>query len=244
MRIALVPVIQACLNGSRGREDHPAVPMLLDELVLSARACADAGAVSLHVHPRGPDGRETLDPAQVDTAVGALRSATRLPVGVTTGGWIEPDPGKRRELVATWTMPDFASVNLYEPGATDVMWALMERGIGVEAGLETEFDVERLAGSGLAHRVLRVLVEVVDSDPEAAAGHAMTIDAALDDVGITAPRLHHGTGPATWRVVEQGIRRGREVRVGFEDVLTLPDGARAPSNAALVTAAMELRKAA
>jgi uncharacterized protein (DUF849 family) len=216
----------------------------MDELVQSARGCADAGAASLHVHPRGPDGRETLDGAQVDTATGALRAASRLPVGVTTGAWIEPEPERRRELVATWSMPDFASVNLYEPGATDVMWTLMERGIGVEAGLETEFDVERLAGSGLAQRVLRVLVEVVDSDPEVAAQHALTIDAALDEIGVTAPRLHHGTGRATWKVLEQGIRRGREVRIGFEDVLTLPDGTWAPDNAALVTAAVALRKAA
>lgn len=220
------------------------MPMLLDELVQSARRCSEAGATSLHAHPRGPDGHETLDPGQVDTAAGALRAASGLPVGVTTGAWIEPDPERRRDLVATWALPDFASVNLYEPGATSVMWALLERGIGIEAGLETEYDVERLAGSGLAHRVLRILVEVVDTDPAIAAEHALTIDRALDEVGVTAPRLHHGTGPATWTVVEQAIRRGREIRIGFEDVLTLPDGARAPDNAALVSAAMELRKAA
>lgn len=241
--MALV-VIQACLNGSRGREDHSAVPVLLDELVRGATACAEAGASSLHVHPRNAGGRETLDPGLVDTAAGALRAASNLPVGVTTGAWIEPDPERRRALVAGWSTPDFASVNLYEPGFAGVMWALLDAGIGVEAGIETEADVERLAGSGLAQRVLRVLVEVVDSDPDEAARHALAIDRALDDIGVTVPRLHHGAGMATWAVMEQAVRMGHDVRVGFEDVLVLPGGEAAPDNAALVSAAVALRRAA
>jgi uncharacterized protein (DUF849 family) len=239
-----VVVIQACLNGGRGRDDHPGVPVLLDELVRSASACAEAGASSLHVHPRDATGRETLDPALVDTAAGALRAASGLPVGVTTGAWIEPDPERRRTLVAGWSVPDFASVNLYEPGFAGVMWALLDDDIGIEAGIETEADVERLAGSGLAGRVMRVLVEVVDSEPEEAARHALAIDRALDDMGVGAPRLHHGVGRATWAVVAQGARLGREVRVGFEDVRTLPGGQPAPDNAALVRAAKGLREAA
>lgn len=237
-------VIQACLNGSRGREHHPALPVLLDDLVRSATACAAAGAGSLHVHPRAADGRETLDPGLVDTTAGALRAACGLPVGVTSGAWIEPDPERRAALVAGWTAPDFASVNLYEPGYADVAWKLLHAGIGVEAGVETEADVERLAGSRFAHRVLRVLIEVVDSDPEQAARHALAIDRALAAAGIDAPRLHHGAGLATWAVIAQAIRFGRDVRVGLEDVLTLPGGETAPDNAALVRVAVSLRQAA
>jgi uncharacterized protein (DUF849 family) len=237
-------VIQACLNGSRGREEHPGIPVLLDELVRSATACADAGARMLHVHPRDAAGRETLDPALVDTTAGALRAASGLPVGVTTGAWIEPDPERRRALVAGWSTPDFASVNLYEPGFAGVMWALLDAGIGVEAGIETEADVERLTGSGLADRVLRVLIEVVDSDPEQAARHALAIDRALEELGVTAPRLHHGAGMATWAVIAQAVRHDRDVRVGLEDVLVLPGGEAARDNVALVRAADELRQAA
>jgi uncharacterized protein (DUF849 family) len=218
--------------------------VLLDELIRSATACADAGAASIHVHPRDSGGRETLDPALVDTTAGALRAATGLPVGVTTGAWIEPDPDRRRALVAGWSTPDCASVNLSEPGFTGVMWALLDAGIDIEAGIETEADVERLAGSGLAQRVLRVLIEVVESDPEAAARHALAIDRALDDIDVTAPRLHHGAGAATWAVIAQAVRMGRDVRVGLEDVLTLPSGEAAPDNAALIHAAAALRRAA
>jgi uncharacterized protein (DUF849 family) len=202
------------------------------------------GASSLHVHPRDGAGNETLDPGLIDTAAGALRAATRLPVGVSTGAWIEPDPQRRAALVASWSGPDFASVNLSEEGFEGVLRALLDADIGVEAGIETEADVERLVASGLGARVLRVLVEVVDEDPTAAASRALAIDRALDAASVLAPRLHHGQGPATWAVVAQAEALGRDTRVGLEDVLTLPNGDPAPDNATLISAALELRRAA
>ncbi len=237
-------LIQACLNGARRRGEHPSLPLLLDELIRDARACARAGATCLHVHPRDGMAKETLDPGLVDTAVGALRAGSGIPVGVSTGAWIEPDPERRAALVARWKGPDYASLNLYEEGYEAVAWALLDAGIGIEAGIETETDVERLASSGLGARVLRVLIEVVDEDPNAAAAHALALDHALDDAGVRAPRLHHGSGDATWAVIAQAADLNRDLRIGLEDVLTLPNGDLAPDNAALVGAAAAVRQAA
>lgn len=59
-----------------------------------------------------------------------------VPVGVTTGAWIEPDPSRRLELVRSWTvLPDFASVNFSENGAVRLCEELLRRGIGIEPGL-------------------------------------------------------------------------------------------------------------
>jgi uncharacterized protein (DUF849 family) len=41
-------------------------------------------------------------------------------------------------------------------------------------------------------------------------------------------------------VIRQGLRLGHDVRVGLEDVLTLPDGTTARGNADLVAAAVDL----
>ena len=38
-------------------------------------------------------------------------------------------------------------------------------------------------------------------------------------------------------MIDAAVPLGREIRIGFEDVLTLPDGRRAPDNAALVVEA-------
>ena len=78
-------LIQACLNGATTREEHPAVPLTPAELSAEARAAAAAGAQAFHLHPRDPHGAQTLQQSHVLAAVAAVRDATGLPVGVTTG---------------------------------------------------------------------------------------------------------------------------------------------------------------
>jgi uncharacterized protein (DUF849 family) len=178
----------------------------------------------------------------VDPAVAAVRAACRgTPVGVTTGAWIEPDLARRIALIRSWAVrPDFASVNLSEPGAAEVARLLMDRGVGVEAGLWNAEDVERLAASGLASHCERLLVEVFALEPEPAVAQAREIDDALDRTGVPGPRLHHGLGRATWAVLDAAIRSGRDVRIGLEDTLELPDESRAQDNAELVAEAVKM----
>jgi uncharacterized protein (DUF849 family) len=234
-------MLQAALNGDRFRDDHPAVPITAAELARDAAACVAAGAREFHIHPRGSDGRESLDVAIIDAVVLEVRAAAHgAQIGVSTGAWIEPDLETRLQAIAMWTAPDYASVNLSEPGFDLVMRVLLENGIGIEAGVASVEDAERLAASGLADRVMRVLVEPVDPDPVAAPLLFESIHAVLDRHAITAPRLQHADGAATWPVLEDAILSGYDTRIGFEDTLFLPDGERAESNAALVAAAARL----
>jgi uncharacterized protein (DUF849 family) len=234
--------LQACLNGARPPGAHPALPLYARALALDARAAADAGASSVHLHPRDATGAETLEAATVDGTATAVRDASGLPVGVSTGEWIVPDVASRVLAIERWSAADFASVNLAEDGAAAVMAALLERGIGVEAGLATVADVSRLLATGLADRVVRVLVEVEDLDPAAAVARAAAIDGALDHAALTAPRLHHGLEAATWPVLERAVALGHDIRVGLEDTLVLPGGRPARDNAALVAAALGLAR--
>ncbi len=108
-------------------------------------------------------------------------------VGITTGAWAVPDPGKRVELIRSWTvLPDHASVNWHEEGAEAVAEALLERGIGVEAGVWSGTDgARRFRAWPRARRVLRVLAEVTDTDPATAAS---TATALLRELGTTSRR--------------------------------------------------------
>jgi uncharacterized protein (DUF849 family) len=233
-------VLKAALNGGRGRGSHPSLPVTPDELADAAAACVAAGAAAVHLHPRDHSGRESLDAVVIGKAVQQVRTAVgQVPIGVSTGAWIEPDPRRRVALVSDWEGPDMASVNLSEEGAGSVMSALLEQGIGVEAGVWSVEDVHRLAATGLQDRLLRVLVEIVHpvEDPQA---QARAIDEALDGIGIIAPRLHHGEGEATWPVLRQALHLGHDIRIGLEDTLTLPDGSPAASNQALVHAALAI----
>jgi uncharacterized protein (DUF849 family) len=228
-------VLQACLNGDR----QTGIPRSPAELAEAARACVAAGAVSVHAHPRDGDGHESLAASDIAAAVRALRSAVPgIELSFSTGLWItNGDVDARARLVSSWTeVPDLVSLNLSEEGWRELADVVLARGIGIEAGVWTARDAEVLASSGV--QVRRVLVEPRTENADEAVATARDIDAALDHVFVRAPRLHHGVGPATWAVLDAAVPIGREIRIGLEDVLTLPDGRRAPDNAALVVEAV------
>jgi uncharacterized protein (DUF849 family) len=228
-------LLQAALNGPLTKDDHPAVPITTAELARDAKACVEAGARAIHMHPRDRDGRESLHVDVIDAVVKEVRAACGVPVGVSTGAWIEPDLNRRLELIAEWSAPDYASVNVSEDGAFEVMLALRARGIGVEAGVWSPEDARALKDSGLAGDLTRILIEPVD----VRASEAVALVAALREAVGAGPILQHGDGAATWILLEDAVQRALDTRIGLED--THSD---TPGNVALVQAAMNLIRAA
>ena len=243
-----LPLVQAALNGRTTRSDHPATPMTADAFVRDAVAVVAAGAGAIHLHPRDADGAETVDPATVNDLVARVKATVTIPVGVTTGEWIDPDRDRRIAAIRAWTTPDYASVNLSEPSAVDAMNALLAAGVGIEAGLATVEDVETLAASGLAGRVTRILVEPFaaeqGNDAEAVLATARAIHATLDARRIAAPRLQHGDGVAAWPLLRDALAHGWDTRIGLEDTLLTEDGVATEGNAALVAEAIRIRDSA
>jgi uncharacterized protein (DUF849 family) len=233
-------LLQAALNGPLTKDDHPAVPVTADELACDAASCVAEGARSLHIHPRDGGGVERADGATVDAVTRRVRDACGAEISVTTGAWIEPDLDRRVELISSWREPDCATVNVSEEGSFAVMEALLAAGVAIEAGVWSVADAERLAVSGIANRVLRILVEPVALRASGAAAFVDEIHRALDELGLAAPRLQHGDGEATWVLIGDAVRRGIGTRVGLEDTFLEPDGRRTAGNAALVKAAHEL----
>ncbi|MFV0130658.1 3-keto-5-aminohexanoate cleavage protein [Streptomyces sp. HMX112] len=240
-------MLQVCLNGSRTAGDSAAVPLSPGALAEAAAGAVAAGAAEVHAHPKTPCGADTLSPRAVAAALTAIREAVDVPVGVTTGAWAEPDPARRVAQVRSWTvLPDYASVNWHEPGAEEVAAALLERGVGVEAGVWSGTTGARSLGvSRLASGLLRVLAEVTDPDagtaPATASALLAEVAEALAARGASGvPVLLHGEDGGAWPVLRLAARRGLDTRVGLEDTLTLPDGRPAASNAELVARAREL----
>jgi uncharacterized protein (DUF849 family) len=226
-------LVQGALNG-------PRLALTPRALAREARAAVDAGARSLHVHPYGHDGQESIAADDVAAAVAAIRAACpEVELGVSTGEWIAADVPA---AIATWRdpLPDMASVNLSEARHAAVMHALLARGIAIEAGIFSVDDVPLLVATGLAARCRRILVEI-DSAAGDQAAQAAAIDAALDEAGVDGvPRLHHGHDAGTWDVLREAVGHGIDVRVGLEDTTVLPDGAHASANGPLVAAAIAL----
>jgi len=97
------PTIIAALNGNRLKSDHPKIPVTSEELVKSAIESVHAGAKEIHFHVRDREGNESLHSYFVEEQVKAIKRALpNIPVGISTGQWIEPDLNRRITLIRNW----------------------------------------------------------------------------------------------------------------------------------------------
>jgi hypothetical protein len=127
-----------------------------------------------------------------------------VPVGVSTGAWIEPDLERRKESIGAWgslpagCRPDFASVNLSETGAIEVCATLVDADIGVEAALWSADVARLLLKADMAGRCTRVLIELVrERAAEEARLTAQETETVLHEASVGTPRLLHGEGAVT-----------------------------------------------
>jgi uncharacterized protein (DUF849 family) len=238
--------IKVCLNGRRQAQEHPAVPVTPTELAVAARDAVAAGAEAVHLHARGADGAESVLAGDVGAAVAAVRVACPgVPVGVSTGLWITGDPVARRGAVARWAdlppnaRPDFASVNIGEPGPEDLAGLLAAAGIAAEAGVWSVADVTALATGAASVRWLRIMVELSGVSAEDAVPAADAILDHLRERGHQAPLLLHGADESAWPLVAHAGRLGLATRIGLEDVTTGPEGQPVSGNAELITLALD-----
>jgi uncharacterized protein (DUF849 family) len=223
-------IVQACLNGARPNDYHPKLPVTAEAMALDGTGCIAAGAAELHIHPRGPDGRENL--AAVDETIRAVRN--QCPgslVGVSTGAWIEADEQRTRDCSSAWReLPDCASVNLSERDAPAVIALLDRMGVGVEAGLATVVDAERFVAIPNCHRVLRILIEIEEQAFAKADEIADGIARVLERAQLRRQILLHGFDATVWHFVERACRQRWSTRVGLEDGCRLANGERAGGN--------------
>lgn len=239
MREVVVTFLQAALNGDR---QHRAVPHTPGAIAADAEAASRAGAQSVHVHAYDAAGRETLNAAECDAVVAAIRNrCPGIPISLTTSASIVSDPSRRLAMVREWNvLPDLVTANQGEAGIVELAEHLLARGVEIEAGLLSPEDARRFVASSLPGRCRRVLIEPLDPDPDTALRDAASMEAILADAGIVLPQVHHGFDGSCWAVNMRALTRGHGIRTGMEDVVLLPDGQSARDNAHLVTTAREL----
>ncbi len=232
-------MLQACLNGNRGRDFSHAVPITPREIARDAAACRAAGADEFHMHPRNANGAESFAAENIAAALRALRSSVPgIPVGVSTREGIMADAVARQQIFQSWeVLPDYVSVNLSEADAPEVIRQMLKRGIGIEAGLATVADAERYVALPQAAACLRVLIEIEEQESDEAMRAAHELIAVLDRAGNRLPRQLHGYDACKWALHGEALRLGLDQRIGLEDGKLLPDGRIAESNAELIAAA-------
>ncbi len=234
-------LLQACLNGMRSKTEHAGIPWTTAEAIVAARASVRAGAGEVHVHPRAPDGSESLEPDDVGAWVSALRVACPgTELGITTNERIIPDLGRRRAAIDGWRiLPDFASVNFCEADAPSIIGRLAQRGVPAEVGLASVDDARRyVAERARGMWVKRVLVEPEGADGASAVAEAEAILTIIAGVSRPAPILMHGFEIGAWPVYLRARELGYSGRMGLEDSLFAADGSPVADNEALVRDAL------
>ena len=236
-------LLKAALNGNRTLREYANLPVSPEQLAADAQEAVLRGIGAIHIHPRDKEGAESLKVSDIVPVVSAIRKrCPTVPLGISTGEWIEPNLSIRLKYVSEWDgIIDFASVNFSESGATDVSHKLLELDIGVEAGIFQADAAKTLVESGLAEECLRLMFEPGDETVSSALETVHDIEEVLSLHHIKGKaRLLHGFNSTAWPLLMEAKKRGYDARIGFEDTLCLPNQQKAKNNAELIDAAKKL----
>jgi uncharacterized protein (DUF849 family) len=235
--------LKAAINGGRTTAENPAVPLTVQQIADDAAAAIAAGADVVHAHAGTGDGAQTIAPEEIGRMVRAIRATDpAVIVGTTTGLWTCSGHEERMRMLAAWpedALPDFASVAFSEEGAAEAAELVLSRGMVLESAVWSMADVPALLAASTLDQNVRILIEPETSDPVTAVAECREIAAALRAAGVQVSLLYHGYDETAWPVIDAAIEDGVETRVGFEDVLVLPDGSPAPGNVAMIRAVQD-----
>lgn len=242
-------ILAVAPNGARKtKADHPALPMNPEEIAETGAVCCAAGAAMIHLHVRDDDGGHSLSPAAYRDAIAALRDRVgeNLVIQVTSEAVGIYGPEQQMAMVRELE-PEAVSIAIREllpedgpeePFGDFAHW-MADRGILPQWILYSSEDVERF--QSLKDR------EIIPSGPSFrlyVLGRYTKNQRS--EPGDLLPFLASASGDDPWAICAFGPKEtasavtaaalGGHARVGFENNLYLPDGQRAPDNAALVAA--------
>ncbi len=252
--MAAATLITVAPTGAESQKDaNPALPVTLDELVLAARSCQDAGAAMVHIHIRDDHGRPTLDLARLRDTVAAVRESTDLIVQLSTGGAVT-DPFETR-LAVLDAAPDSCSLTTGTVNFGDDIFAnpwpfvaeLYQRTQAL--GILPEFELFELGHVTAMNRLLdtygapaggHVHADFVMGVPGGIPGTADALVAGVSMLPAGATWSATGIGRSSLPVMLAALSLGGNLRVGMEDTLTYGPKRPARDNAELVERAARL----
>jgi 3-keto-5-aminohexanoate cleavage enzyme len=237
------------------RENNPNIPYTTAEIADSSIEAAGAGATVVHLHVREDDGTPSGRPELFQDVMDRIRAGSDLLTMVSTGGSNTMTIEER--TTGLEAKPDISGVESGSMNFGDDTFitppaagrGIIERALAAEIALEVEaFDVGHVVSAvrwleeGLLPAPLRINLVFgvpggIDASPEALAAMVRPLppDAFWT---VTCIGRHHP------RMLALALLNGAPgIRTGLEDVAYLRRGVLAPSNAALVEAAVDLTRA-
>ena len=249
-------IITAAICGAEvTKEQNPAVPYTVEEVVREAKSAYDAGAALIHLHVRWDDGTPTQDKGSFKTCIDAIYEVCPDVILIpSTGGAVGMTAEER--LQPTELFPEMATLDcgtcnfgdeVFEntmPMMRDFGKRMLENRIKPEyecfemGHLETVLNMAKKGQVPGAPMQFNFVLGVPGCTPATVPNLCWLVNAIPAGSTWTAT----GIGRHAFTLAAPAIAMGGNVRVGFEDNLYLEKGVLAKSNGELVAKVVRIAK--
>ena len=249
-------IITAAICGAEvTKEQNPAVPYTVEEIVKEAKASVDAGAAIVHLHVREDDGTPTQSKARFKECIDAIyKECPDVILIPSTGGAVGMTAEER--LQPTELFPEMATLDcgtcnfgddVFEntmPMMRDFGKRMLENDIKPEyecfemGHIDTILNMARKGQVPGAPMQFNFVLGVPGCTPATVNNLCWMVNAIPAGSTWTAT----GIGRNAFTLAAPAIVMGENVRVGFEDSLYLERGVLAKSNGELVDKVVRLAK--
>ena len=249
-------IISACICGAEvTKENNPAVPYTVEEVVREAKSAYDAGAALIHLHVRWDDGTPTQDKGRFQEMVDAIRKeCPDVIIQPSRGGAVGMTDLERLQSTEITPTPEMATLDC---GTCNFG--------GDEIFINTDNTIANF-GDIMQERGIKPECEVFDKGmidlalKAAKKGHikypihfdfvlGVQMTATVRDLVIMATSIPAdstwtatGIGKNAWGIAAATIAMGGHVRVGFEDNVYMSKGVLAKSNGEMVERVVQMAK--
>ena len=251
-------IITAAICGAEvTKEQNPAVPYTVEEIVREAKSAVDAGAAIVHLHVRYDDGTPTQSRDRFQECEEAiLKECPNVILIPSTGGAVGMTPDERLQSTDTSPLPEMATLDCGTCNFGDEIFdntmptmrafgkRMMERGIKPEyecfemGHLDTIINMARKGQAPGAPMQFNFVLGVPGCTPA-------TVDNLcwlVKNIPAGSTWTATGIGRYAFQLAAPAIVMGGNVRVGFEDNLYLERGVLAKSNGELVDKVVRMAK--
>lgn len=249
-------IITAAICGAEvTKEQNPAVPYTVEEIVREAKSAVDAGAAIVHLHVRRNDGTPTQDKARFKECIDAiLKVCPDVIIIPSTGGAVGMTAEERlqpTELPIEMATLDCGTCNFGDEVFENTM--PMMRAFGkrmMENNIKPEYEcfemghldtIVNMAKKGQvpgAPMQFNFVLGVPGCTPATVGNLSWLVNAIPAGSTWTAT----GIGRHEFTLAAPAIAMGGHVRVGFEDNLYIEKGVLAKSNGELVAKVVRMAK--
>ena len=251
-------IITAAICGAEvTKEQNPAVPYTVEEIVREAKSAVDAGAAIVHLHVREDDGTPTQSRARFQECEDAIYKVCPNVILIpSTGGAVGMTPDERLQSTDTTPIPEMATLDCGTCNFGDEIFdntmptmrafgkRMIERGIKPEyecfemGHLDTILTMARKGEVPGAPMQFNFVLGVPGCTPA-------TVDNLcwlVKNIPAGSTWTSTGIGRHAFTLAAPTIVMGGNVRVGFEDNLYLERGVLAKSNGELVDKVVRMAK--